>query len=42
MRDDQLRIIDAFEMVHAAGDNLKRVNIQTRVSFIEHGKFRIE
>ena len=28
MRDDQLRVVGTLEMVHAAGDDLERIDIE--------------
>ena len=37
MRDDQLRVVLALELVYAVGHDFERVNVQARIRFIQHG-----
>ena len=42
MRDDELRGIRTMQLVHAAGNDLQCVNIQTGIGFVEDGQLGFE
>ncbi len=42
VRDQQHRIVRRAETVHAAGDDLKRVDVQPRIGLVEHCELWLE
>jgi len=42
MRDDELRVVGAFQGVDAVADDLERVNVQARIGFVEDGQLGFE
>src|SRR6266850_3264485 len=42
MRNHQLRIVAASELVYSFGDNSQRVDVEAGIGLVEHGQFRLE